>query len=115
MVDTDGWSWMQEFDRAQDGRRTLLCAHYDGPGETQKRIMQARASISELYYKSEASFSFERFTTKLCEAYSVMADNDEPVLPQTQVRDMCDHITCKHTALIIAVVQVRTGTDRAGI
>jgi hypothetical protein len=117
MVDTDGWTWMQQFDRAQDGRRAwqALCAHYDGPGETQKRIMQARASISELYYKSEASFSFEKFTTKLREAYAVMEDNEEPVLPQTQVRDMCDRITCDHTAVVTAVVQVRTGTDRAGI
>eukprot|EP00978_Attheya_sp_CCMP212_P034488 scaffold144682_cov32-Attheya_sp.AAC.2 len=102
MVDTDGWIWMSQFDRAQDGRRAWqeLCAHYDGPGETQKRIMQARASISELYYKSEASFSFEKFATKLREAYAVMEDNDETVLQQTQVHDMCDHITCEHTAVV---------------
>eukprot|EP00978_Attheya_sp_CCMP212_P037330 scaffold175096_cov73-Attheya_sp.AAC.1 len=43
MVDTDGWAWMQGFDRAQDGRRAwqALCSHYDGAGETQKRIVQA--------------------------------------------------------------------------
>eukprot|EP00978_Attheya_sp_CCMP212_P003023 scaffold6192_cov68-Attheya_sp.AAC.2 len=85
MVDADGWMWMSQFDRTQDGQRAWqeLCAHYDGPGETQKRIMQARASISELYYKSEASFSFEKFATKLHEAHAVMEDNDEPVLQQT--------------------------------
>eukprot|EP00978_Attheya_sp_CCMP212_P048561 scaffold542530_cov75-Attheya_sp.AAC.1 len=112
---------MSQFDRAQDGRHAwqVLCEHYDGPGETQKRIMQARAIISELYYKSETSFSFEKFATKLREAYAVMEDNDEPVLRQTQVRDMCDRITCEHTAVVTsvvtAVVQVRTGSDRTGI
>eukprot|EP00978_Attheya_sp_CCMP212_P017623 scaffold47192_cov30-Attheya_sp.AAC.3 len=77
--------------------------------------MQACASISELYYKSEASFSFEKFATKLREAYAVMEDNDEPVLQETQVRDMCDRITCDHPAVVTAAVQVRTGSDRAGI
>eukprot|EP00978_Attheya_sp_CCMP212_P000491 scaffold969_cov33-Attheya_sp.AAC.2 len=51
MVNTDGRMWMSQFDCTQDGQRAWqdLCAHYDGPGETQKRIMQApRASISEL-------------------------------------------------------------------
>jgi hypothetical protein len=43
-----------------------------------------------------------------------MEDNEEPVLPQTQVRDMCDRITCKHTAVIIAVTNVRTGRDDNG-
>eukprot|EP00978_Attheya_sp_CCMP212_P003628 scaffold7608_cov67-Attheya_sp.AAC.2 len=38
-----------------------------------------------------------------------MEDNDEPILPQTQVRDMCDRITCEHTAVITAVTNVRTG------
>jgi hypothetical protein len=67
MVDTDGWACMQGFDRAQDGQRAWqsLCSHYDGAGETQKRIVQARANIADLFYKSETSFSFERFTTKL--------------------------------------------------
>eukprot|EP00978_Attheya_sp_CCMP212_P031206 scaffold117172_cov38-Attheya_sp.AAC.2 len=83
MVDTDGWIWMSQFDRTQDGQRAWqeLCAHYDGPGETQKRIMQARASISELYpvccmYTTRVkSFSFEKFATKLREAYAVMEDS----------------------------------------
>ena len=115
-VDTEGWSWVSRWDRVQDGRSAYndACSHYDGPGETQKRIVQARANITDLFYKSEASFTFERFATKLREAYAIMDDNDEPVLPQTQVRDMCDRITCEHTAVITAVTNVRTGRDDNG-
>jgi hypothetical protein len=90
------------------------CAHYDGPGETQKRIVQARANIADLFYKSEASFTFERFATKLREAYAIMEDNEEPIGQKTQVRDMCDKITCEHTAVITAVTNVRTGRDNVG-
>ena len=115
-IDTEGWSWMSKWDRTQDGRRAWqdACAHYDGPGETQKRIVQARANISELFYKSESSFSFEKFSTRLREAYAIMEDNEEPILPQTQVRDMCDRITCEHTAVVTAVTNVRTGRDDNG-
>eukprot|EP00978_Attheya_sp_CCMP212_P037331 scaffold175096_cov73-Attheya_sp.AAC.2 len=44
-----------------------------------------------------------------------MENNEEPILPQTQVRDMCDRITCEHTAVITAVTNVRTGRDDNGI
>ena len=69
-----------------------MCDHYNGPGEKEKRLSQAREHIKVSHYKNEHTFSFERYVTKLKFAYDVLADNDQPVNKRMKVDDLCAKI-----------------------
>ena len=75
----DAWEWIKTYDANQDGWLAFqaLRAHYDGPGEIDKRISLARAQVKELHYKNEQMFSFEKFITKLNGAYQMLAECNE--------------------------------------
>ena len=51
-------------------------AHYDGPGETEKRISQAKASLRILHYRSEKyTVNFELYSTRMNDALTVLQEN----------------------------------------
>ena len=116
LIDTDAWVWMKPYDTTKNGRDAhfALCAHYDGPGETQKRIAEARHMLSTAHYKAEHIFNFEKFVTRLQEAYQILEDNGEPRLETEKVREMCDKIQCDKMEIRSAVVTVRTNIDPTG-
>ena len=116
LIDTDAWVWMKPYDTSKNGRDThyALSAHYDGPGETQKRITEARHMLSTVHYKAEHIFTFEKFITRLQDTYQILEDNNEPKLETEKVREMCDKIQCDKTEIRSAVVTVRTSVDPLG-
>ena len=62
---------MKLYDNSKNGRDAhfALSAHYDGLGDTQKRITEARRVLASAHYKAEHIFSFEHFITRLQDAY----------------------------------------------
>ncbi len=78
LLDTDGWTWIQSYDNTEDGRGAWLAlvAHYDGPGETEKRISLAQKSLKLLHYRSEShAVNFEAYSTKMLDALTILKDN----------------------------------------
>ena len=72
---TNAWSWIEKFDKTEDGRGAwlALCAYYDGPGETEKVKAIARRDLNELkYLGNEAVFSFKKFTSKLQSCFNIL-------------------------------------------
>jgi hypothetical protein len=65
MIDTVRWTWFNQA-RKGDGRHvhTIITTHYRGTAETVRRAAEAESMLERLHYKSEASFSFERYVTK---------------------------------------------------
>ena len=97
LAGTDGWTYIREFDRTQDGRRAVkaLKAHYDGEGESLKRIAIAKKQIEDLYYKSEQALNFQQYTTKLKEALLELdKDDDERLTGKQKVENTVEgHVT----------------------
>jgi len=78
LIDTDGWAWIQQFEKTSDGRAAWLklCDHYDGPGETERRIAEANKTLANATYKSEKyGMKFETYSTKIMDALTVLQDN----------------------------------------
>ena len=56
---TDAESWIKNI---RCGRRAMIALrqHYDGPDEARKRFTDAKTKLKTIFYKHEASFSFEK-------------------------------------------------------
>jgi len=76
------------FRNIQCGRKAMraLQTHYDGPDERHKRIEEARARIAQTFYKHEATFTFEKFTTILQDAFATLEKYGEPVYEREKLK-----------------------------
>ena len=78
-----------------------LREHYDGPAEVDRRIALARQQIRELFYRSEQSFPFESYITKLNGAFQVLAECGEEQSERSKVDQLieglaqCDNVHVK--------------------
>jgi hypothetical protein len=113
-VGTDAWEWIKLHDRSQDGHLAFqtLREHYDGPGEIDHRIALAKQQLKELHYKSEQSFSFEKFITRLNGAFQVLAECKEQLTEKAKVDQMILSMSqCTHSAIIAATTTIMMNTE----
>jgi len=105
------WAWMKEHEKYEDGRKAwkFICQHYDGPGEKEKRLSQARENIKVSHYKNEHNFSFEHYVTKIKFSYDVLADNSQPMNKRMKVDDLYAKINSTNVQVTHIVNQVLTG------
>ncbi len=77
-LNTGAETWLRNI---QCGRKAMraLQTNYDGPDERHKRIEEARERISHTFYKHEGTFTFEKFTTILQDAFAILEKYGEPV------------------------------------
>ena len=54
MIGTEGYTWIEAFDREQIGRKAWLSlvAHYNGGGQQEKAIARAESLIKTAHYKN---------------------------------------------------------------
>ena len=105
---TNAWSWIERFDKTEDGRGgyLALCTYYDGPGETEKVEAIARHDLNELrYLGNEPAFSFEKFTMKLQSCLNIL--DQDFALEKTKVRAMFDHIHTSHPVMVAMIAMVK--------
>jgi len=59
-LDTEAETW---FRNIKCGRQAMkdLQVHYDGPDKSRRRKEEARAKLKTVYYKHEATFTFDKF------------------------------------------------------
>ena len=84
-LNTGAETW---FRNIKCGRLAMkaLQKHYDGPDERHKRIEEARAKISQTFYKHEGTFTFEKFTTILQDAFAILEKYGEPVYEREKLK-----------------------------
>jgi hypothetical protein len=70
LTKTEGATWFENVSDG-DGRDAylLLREHYIGEAHDMSRATSATAKLETLFWKSEASFSFEKFLTRMNEAF----------------------------------------------
>jgi hypothetical protein len=93
-LDTPAWEWIREFDRQMSGRNAMIALrmHYEGEGEVSKRIGVAHATLDSSLYRNEFTFSFERFSTRMKMAFTVLEKHGEPYAEMTKVKMLNDRI-----------------------
>ena len=69
--DLDAYTYIKPLLRSWDGRKDMLALRqrYQNDATKQTIINAAKSTLSNLRYKNERSFSFEKFSTKLQKAY----------------------------------------------
>jgi hypothetical protein len=114
MVDTDGWTW---FNRADNGNgrqaHQIITTHYRGTAETARRAAEAEAMLERLHYKSEASFSFEKYVTKMNECFELLKDNDQDLAEVQKVKKLLNGVKTNHPEVnaLKTVVRATHPTD----
>jgi len=94
IVGTNAWTWIEKVDKKQDGRKAMLSlrAHYDWPGEVEKRRAQAKHRLEVLRYKDEQSMSFETYITYLKEVFQALEECGHPMQEIEKVEHLLDKI-----------------------
>ena len=91
---------------------TLLRTHFDGPGETEKRIAQANNAMENLHYTKESIFPFSSYVTGINACYTTLDNAGDPVTARNQVAKMLKGITTTVNASLIAAMQnIRSNPD----
>lgn len=87
LTKTEGATWFEKV-RDGDGRAAhlLLKEHYVGEAHDMRRAAAANAKLESLFWKSEASFSFEKFLTRMNEAFKELEDAGQPLYEQQKVQ-----------------------------
>ena len=78
LLNTDRWTWIQEFDSTENGRHAwqALESHYDRPGETEKRIALAQNTLKTLHYRSKRhAINFKTYATCMMDAFTILQEN----------------------------------------
>ena len=108
-IRTDAWIWIQTCDTTYNGRKAWLALveHYDGDSELGKRVHRAKHEIEDLHYKDERVLPFDRYATKMKEAFYVLnKDKDEKMSEKRQVQAILNGITSQDPAIVAAKTNV---------
>jgi hypothetical protein len=81
--------------------------HYDGPGETAKKLAKAEADLKTIHYRNEQSMTFEAYVNKLNEIYFVFAESLQPLTSEQKVKTLCEKITTNNTKLETAMTVIK--------
>ena len=101
MYDTEGWSWISQFERARNGRAAYFAIkdHYLGTSNRSRILMLAERALENTYYEGDKkSFTFEKFCSIHKQAHKDLADYNEPVSEISKVRKLLKNIRSSHLA-----------------
>ena len=84
-LNTEAETW---FRNIKCGRKAMqaLQKHYDGADEGKRRIDEARAKISNTFYKHEATFTFKKFATNLYDSFMILEKYGKPLYEDEKLR-----------------------------
>ena len=106
--DSDAYTYIKTLLRHHDGRRDILAlrARYSNVATQQAVINGAISTLDNLRYKSERSFSFEKFSSKLQKAYDELSDNGREVNNGDIVDSLWPRIQCPEIQMYISSLKV---------
>jgi hypothetical protein len=108
-LNTPAFAWVRPYDSTEDGRAAIAAMrdHYDGPGETAKKLARAEAELKTIHYRNEQSMTFETYVNKLNEIYFVFAEAQQPLTHEQKVKTMCEKISTSSTKLETAITVIK--------
>lgn len=114
MADTPAWTWISKYEGKKDGRAAMkaLRDHYDGPGEVEKRISYAKRELETAHYRSEKVFTFEKYVTKLSEAFQILDENGIPKVEREKVDTLLEKMSVDNTEVTAAIANIRMNPEK---
>ena len=84
----------QDAREETNGRIDLkaLCAHYQGAGNTTRRIAEATRLRETLHYKNERSLSFATFLSKVQHMFNLFEEEEEPLTESAKFRFLMEKV-----------------------
>ena len=107
MYDTEGWSWISQFERTRNGRAAYLAIkeHYLGTSNHSRIKMLAEKALENTYYEGDKkSFTFEKYCSIHKMAHKDLADYGEAVPEDKKVRKLLANIRTNHLQAACAAV-----------
>ena len=89
LYDTDGWSWISQFERLKNGRGAYMAVkdHYLGTSNQSRIKMLADKSIENTFFDGEKrGFTFEKYCSIHKQAHKDLADYGEVLTEDRKVR-----------------------------
>ena len=109
---TQAETWMK---KKTCGRLAMIALqdHYDGKAEGERRMAVAKADLTKLFYRNEATFSFEKYVTKLLNTFNILEKYQFPVYPKDKVDYLLDKIQCpdKDFQMAVNICRSKYSTD----
>jgi len=84
-LETEAETWLRNIKCGREAMKALQI-HYDGPDESKRRKEEARAKLKNIYYKHVGTFTFEKFVTKLYDAFQILEKYGEPLYEEEKLR-----------------------------
>ena len=106
--DSDAYTYIKTLIRRRDGRRDILALRerYSSDATRQGIINAAKKALATLRYKNERSFSFEKFSAKLQQAYDELEASGRQVNNGDIVDELWERIQTPDLQLYVASLKV---------
>jgi hypothetical protein len=101
------------MDGCQNDRQAMIALrlHYDGPGKIEKRLAQAKKQLSDIHYRTEQTFPFESYITKLKSSFEVLEECNEAYTEWNKVSILLDRIQPNNTQIQAAKTTIRLSNE----
>ena len=73
----------------------------------EKRISYAKRELETAHYKSERVFTFEKYVTKLSEAFQILEENGIPKVEREKVDLLLEKMSVDNTEVTAAIANIR--------
>jgi hypothetical protein len=103
--------WIKMHVKKQNGRVDLkaLCAHYQGAGNTTRRIAEATRLRETLHYKNERLLSFATFLSKVQHMFNLFEEEEEPLTELAKFRFLMEKVQNPQLEADISALKVKSG------
>jgi hypothetical protein len=103
----DSEQWIKGVSRRQNGRTDFqaLIDHFEGEGNTSRRISEAERLRETLHYKSERALPFATFLSKLQSMFNIFGEEKEAYSEAAKLRALLEKV--QHPQLTSAVSALR--------
>ena len=98
-------AWIRAHRDTNDGLQimTTLRVHFLGASQVASIVAKARSKRDQAFYKSEGSYTFDRFSTDLKNAFTTLKMYGRPVEPEEQITILLSKIKTNDAAFNAAV------------
>ena len=112
---TSAEDWIKPHRKREDGRLDMqaLRDHFKGEGNASRQIAEAERLKNTLHYKSERSFSFETFLTKVQKMKQIYEEYGEPMTEDALCRFIFEKT--QHPGLAADVAALKAQKNTTGI
>jgi len=109
--------WIKSLKKHQNGRKDMqaLSDHFQGEGNTSRRISEAERIRDNLHYKSERALPFATFLAKLQLMFNIFSENNEPYTEGMKLRALFEKVQHPQLASAIQALKVQSNLDSVSL